>query len=61
MPLGYFIGDTLRDLQAGIAAGAKPILVKTGNGAATSANNPDLNIPTFENLYDASQFIISGQ
>jgi len=57
----YFIGDSLRDLQAGIAAGAKPLLVKTGNGAATLTNIPDLNIPTFENLYDASQFIISEQ
>ncbi|MBW6453927.1 MAG: D-glycero-beta-D-manno-heptose 1,7-bisphosphate 7-phosphatase [Methyloprofundus sp.] len=57
----YFIGDSLRDLQAAISAGAKPILVKTGNGAATLADNPDLNIPTFENLYDASQFIASGQ
>jgi len=57
----YFIGDSLRDLQAGIAAGAKPLLVKTGNGAETLTNNPDLNIPTFENLYDASQFIISEQ
>ena len=57
----YFIGDSLRDLQAGIAAGAKPLLVKTGNGAATLTNNPDLNIPTFENLYDAAEYIISGQ
>jgi len=55
----YFIGDSLRDLQAGIAAGAKPLLVKTGNGASTLANNPNLTIPTFENLYDASQHIIS--
>jgi len=57
----YFVGDTLRDLQAGIAAGAKPLLVKTGNGLSTLANNPDLNIPTFENLYDASQYILSEQ
>lgn len=57
----YFIGDTLRDLQAAIAAGAKPLLVKTGNGATTLANHPELNIPTFENLYDASQYILSEQ
>lgn len=54
----YFIGDSLRDLQAGFAANAKPILVKTGNGAKTFAANPDLDIPIFETLYDASQFIL---
>lgn len=55
----YFIGDSLRDLEAGIAAGATPLLVKTGNGAATLASSPDLNIPTFENLYDAATYILS--
>ncbi|GAW87018.1 D-glycero-D-manno-heptose 1,7-bisphosphate phosphatase [Bathymodiolus platifrons methanotrophic gill symbiont] len=55
----YFIGDSLRDIEAGIAAGAKPLLVKTGNGEKTLAANPDLNIPTFENLYDAAEYILS--
>jgi D-glycero-D-manno-heptose 1,7-bisphosphate phosphatase len=55
----YFIGDSLRDLEAGIAAGATPLLVKTGNGAATLASSPDLNVPTFENLYDAATYILS--
>ena len=30
-----FIGDGLRDLQAAVAAGAEPVLVLTGKGAAT--------------------------
>ena len=55
----YFIGDSLRDLQAGITAGAKPILVKTGNGLKTISAHPDLDCPIFENLYDASEFILS--
>lgn len=55
----YFIGDSLRDIEAGIAAGAKPLLVKTGNGTKTLAANPDLNIPIFENLYDAAEYILS--
>jgi D-glycero-D-manno-heptose 1,7-bisphosphate phosphatase len=29
------VGDSLRDLQAAEAAGARPILVRTGNGTAT--------------------------
>ncbi len=31
------IGDSLRDLQAAMAAGARPILVRTGNGRNTEA------------------------
>lgn len=55
----YFIGDSLRDIEAGIAAGAKSILVKTGNGEKTLAANPELDIPIFENLYDAAEYILS--
>jgi D-glycero-D-manno-heptose 1,7-bisphosphate phosphatase len=54
-----FIGDSLRDLQAALAVGANPILVKTGKGQKTLNENPDLTIPVFENLYDAAKFIIS--
>ncbi len=53
------IGDSLRDLQAAEAVGAKPILVKTGKGLRTLLNNPHLNIPVFENLYDAARHLIT--
>ncbi len=53
------IGDSLRDLQAAESVGAKPILVRTGKGQQTLLNNPDLNIPVFENLYDAAQHLIT--
>jgi D-glycero-D-manno-heptose 1,7-bisphosphate phosphatase len=33
----FSIGDSLRDLQATVAAGARPILVLTGKGVATQA------------------------
>jgi len=55
------IGDSYRDLQAGIAAGAKSILVKTGNGIKTLTEHPNLNFPVFDNLYDAAQHLISRQ
>lgn len=32
------IGDSLRDLEAAIATGARPILVRTGNGRETEQN-----------------------
>ncbi|HEY8219664.1 MAG TPA: D-glycero-beta-D-manno-heptose 1,7-bisphosphate 7-phosphatase [Methylobacter sp.] len=54
-----FIGDSLRDLQAAQAAGASPILVKTGKGRKTLTENPNLDIPVFENLYDAAKYLTS--
>ena len=32
----WFIGDDLRDLQAAVAAGVQPILVRTGHGGSVS-------------------------
>jgi D-glycero-D-manno-heptose 1,7-bisphosphate phosphatase len=55
----YFIGDSYRDIQAGLSAGAQPILVKTGNGQLTAAHHPLLTVPVFENLYEATHYIIS--
>jgi D-glycero-D-manno-heptose 1,7-bisphosphate phosphatase len=56
-----FIGDSLRDIQAAQAVNANPILVKTGKGRETCANNPNLNIPVFENFYDAANYLVSRQ
>lgn len=56
-----FVGDTIKDIQAAVSAGAQPILVKTGKGRKTLANNPDLTIPVFENLYDAANHLVSRQ
>lgn len=37
-----FVGDSLRDIQAARAAGAKPVLVRTGYGRETERTAPDL-------------------
>jgi D-glycero-D-manno-heptose 1,7-bisphosphate phosphatase len=55
------IGDSLRDLESAQAVGASPMLVKTGNGRKTLNENPNLNIPVFENLYDAAKYIITSR
>ncbi|MGZ4958581.1 MAG: D-glycero-beta-D-manno-heptose 1,7-bisphosphate 7-phosphatase [Methylomonas sp.] len=55
----YAIGDSFRDIEAALAAGARPILVKTGKGRKTIHNHPQLNLPIFENLYDAATHIVS--
>ncbi len=54
-----FIGDSLTDIQAAQAVEAYPILVKTGKGLKTLADNPYLTLPVFENLYAATQFILA--
>jgi D-glycero-D-manno-heptose 1,7-bisphosphate phosphatase len=56
----FFIGDSLTDIKAAQAVAALPLLVKTGKGLKTLAENPHLNIPIFENLYDATKFILQA-
>ncbi len=43
------VGDSLRDLKAAVAAGAKPVLVRTGKGSKTETD-PDLPAGTL--VYD---------
>lgn len=51
LPSAYMVGDSLRDLQAAMAAGAKPVLVKTGKGLLTLESNKGLDhIPAYEDL-----------
>lgn len=70
-----FIGDTMRDLQAGVIKGCKPILVKTGNGLTTlaalqdSAATADTELPhvslsdvrVFEHLAAAAEYLINSE
>lgn len=45
------VGDSLRDLQAAQAVGAKPILVRTGKGERTIAKGKGLEgIPVYDDL-----------
>ena len=37
-----FVGDSWRDIEAARAAGARPVLVRTGNGRDTEARAPSL-------------------
>lgn len=68
----YFIGDSLRDLQAAVQKACKPILVKTGNGVRTLAQLavPGLQtdsplvtpeqVQVFDNLASAADFILAS-
>ena len=55
------IGDSLRDLEAAIAAGAQPLLVRTGNGTTTEELLTDKMafVPVFDDLAAAALHILS--
>lgn len=55
------VGDSLRDIEAALAAGAAPMLVETGKGLRTLDRHPDLDVPTFPDLYAAAQNIVFSQ
>jgi D-glycero-D-manno-heptose 1,7-bisphosphate phosphatase len=57
-----FIGDSLRDLQAAQAAGARPVLVRTGNGQQTAENLPSefSTIEIYDDLAAAVAALLAG-
>jgi D-glycero-D-manno-heptose 1,7-bisphosphate phosphatase len=56
------IGDSLRDLEAARAVGAKPILVRTGKGLRTLAAGEGLeDVPVYDNLSAAVDALLKGE
>lgn len=45
-----FVGDSLKDIEAAKAIGAKPILVRTGNGRETETQLTETNVDIFDDL-----------
>lgn len=55
----YMVGDSMRDLQAATAAGARPALVRTGFGAATEQQLPSGGaIPVFDDLSEFTGWLL---
>lgn len=53
-----FIGDSARDLRAASAAGARPILVLTGNGQRTRDNGAAEGVEVYRDLQEAANRLI---
>lgn len=51
----YFVGDSLRDLQAAVIKGCKPMLVQTGNGIKTIAQLNDASLQTDSPIISLAQ------
>lgn len=59
----WFIGDSLRDLQAASSHGCKPVLVRTGNGQETESlleNNGLAETLVYDDLRHAANDLLSG-
>ena len=54
------IGDSLRDLEAAAAVGARPILVRSGKGRKTEAELPEhlADVPVYDDLAAAARALI---
>ena len=52
----FAIGDSPRDMKAALSSGCKPLGVLTGNGKRIKEEMPSIEL--FNDLYDASQFVI---
>ncbi len=55
------IGDSMRDLEAAMAVGANPILVRSGKGERIAHQVAKINIPIYENLYEASTALVKSE
>lgn len=56
------VGDSLRDIEASRAAGARPVLVRTGNGRKTEAEHPAAlkGVSVYDNLADFAVALLTG-
>jgi D-glycero-D-manno-heptose 1,7-bisphosphate phosphatase len=54
-----YIGDRLSDVEAAEAVGARPMLVRTGTGAATEAALAGRRVPVFDDLAAAARSLLA--
>ncbi|MFT4817128.1 MAG: D-glycero-D-manno-heptose 1,7-bisphosphate phosphatase [Pseudohongiellaceae bacterium] len=60
----YFVGDSMKDLEAALAFDCNPILVRTGKGLITEQlliESNDLSVPTYDDLSTAVSHILGSQ
>ncbi len=57
----WMVGDHPTDAEAGAAAGARPVMVKTGHGMLPGANHgPAPGVPVVADLAEAASLILDG-
>ena len=60
LPRSFVIGDRWRDIEMGLAAGTRALLVETGYGRSEAARRPQhmAGVPTVATLIDAASWIL---
>lgn len=56
----WFIGDSAGDIAAARAAGARPVLVRTGKGKATEAAGTDAGVAVYDDLAAAASALLQA-
>ncbi len=59
----WMVGDSIRDLEAGVAAGCKPVLVRTGKGEKSIAKLAAAGLSqaqVFDNLAAFADFVLTN-
>jgi D-glycero-D-manno-heptose 1,7-bisphosphate phosphatase len=56
LAVSYIVGDKLADVEAGRAAGCRPLLVRTGYGEAESSRLP-AGVPVYDDILEAVRAI----
>ncbi len=59
----WMVGDSIRDLEAGVAAGCRPALVRTGKGEKSIAKLAAAGLsdaPVFDNLEAFADFVLAN-
>lgn len=56
----YIVGDKLADVEAGLAAGCRPVLVRTGYGERASEKVPE-GVPVCDDLLAAAEAIVAAR
>jgi D-glycero-D-manno-heptose 1,7-bisphosphate phosphatase len=57
----YFVGDSQRDIDAAQAAGAKPVLVRTGNGAVLDdSGTVPVDVPVYTDLAEFVDHLLNA-
>lgn len=59
----FFVGDSMKDMQAAIRFGMRPVLVRTGNGGKTETQLDRLavDVRVYDSLLDATTDLIQSQ
>src|SRR5690606_10778428 len=60
----WMVGDSIRDLEAGVAAGCQPVLVRTGKGAKSEAKLAAAGLAdalVVDNLAGFADYLLNNQ